>query len=138
MKSFFSPSPLWQNQGLTILRIVVGIFMIYHGWQAFDANAIKEYAKWDVFKNFSSPSLLVYLGKISELLAGILLVIGCFTRLACIIMIVTMLFISFVIGNGKIFYEDQYPFLFAILGLVFFFTGAGKWSIDNYLFGNKS
>jgi uncharacterized membrane protein YphA (DoxX/SURF4 family) len=48
-----------------------------------------------------------------------------------------MLYITFVVGGGKIWYEDQYPFLFVLLAMVFFFTGPGKWSIDSSLFNKR-
>jgi putative oxidoreductase len=37
-------------------------------------------------------------------------------------------------GHGKIFSDDQHPFLFVLLSLVFFFSGPGKWSMDELLF----
>src|SRR5882724_3735623 len=129
MKNFFSPSPIWQQSGLGLIRIIIGGFLIYHGWEVFDADKMREYASWDSFKNSSSGLFMVYMGKISELLGGIMLALGCFTRLACIIVIVTMSYIAFSLGHGKIWYEDQYPFLFVMLGFVFIFSGPGKWSV---------
>ena len=79
------------------------------------------------------PRLVVYTGKIAELIAGILLMIGLFTRLASLVLIFTMLYISFFVGHGKVWYEDQHPFLFVLLGLVFFFTGSGRLSADHLL-----
>jgi putative oxidoreductase len=137
MKNFFSPSPIWQQSGLGLIRILVGVFLIYHGWEVLDAEKMKEYASWDIFKNSSSGLFMVYMGKIAELLGGIMLTIGCFTRLACIIVILTMAYIAFFVGHGKIWYEDQYPFLFVVLGFVFIFSGPGKWSVDNLLFNQK-
>jgi putative oxidoreductase len=134
MKNLFSPAPLWQQPGLAFIRIIVGIFMIYHGWEVFDPAKMRDYATWDIFKNSSSALFMVYMGKIAELVSGIMLTIGCFTRLGSLILTVTMLYISFFVGNGKIWYDAQYPFLFVLLGLVFFFSGPGKWSIDNLLF----
>ena len=137
MNRIFSASPLWQPQGLTIIRFIVGGFLIYHGWEIFDAAIMKEYTKWDIFKNTFSPAFIVYFGKAAELTAGFLLLFGWFTRLASLIMIITFLFISLFVGHAKIWYEDQHPFLFVLLGFVSFFTGGGKWSIDNLLF-NKT
>ena len=94
MKTFFSASPLWQNTGLTLIRLILGIFLIYHGWEIFDAAIMKEYTKWDIFKNTSSPSFIVYAGKTTELIAGFLLLFGLFTRLASLVVIVTFLYIS--------------------------------------------
>jgi putative oxidoreductase len=133
MNRFFSSSPMLQTTGLTLIRIAVGCFMIYHGSEIFNVEKINEYLQWDIFKN-SSGKLLVYLGKGAELTGGILLVVGLFTRIASILLIGTMLYITFFLGHGKIWYEDQYPFLFALLGLVFVFMGGGRLSLDNLLF----
>ncbi len=134
MNKIFSSSPIFQNEGIAFVRIFTGIFLIYHGWEVFDEQKIQEYAAWDIFKNNASASFMVYLGKGAELVAGFLLALGLFTRIACIIITGTFIYISFFIGNGKIWYEDQYPFLFVLLALLFFFTGPGKWCIDNVLF----
>ena len=137
MNKFFSSSPVLQQQGLAVIRIIVGMFMVYHGWEVFDRAAMQGYAGWDQFKSMSSPALMVYLGKGAELLAGLLLAAGCLTRLAALALILTMLYISFFVGHGKIWYDDQHPFLFVLLGLVFIFSGPGSWSIDGLLHKNK-
>jgi len=133
MNRFFSSSPVWQTAGLTLVRMIVAVFMIYHGWEVFSKGEMDKYLQWDVFKN-SSGKLLVYMGKGSELVGGVLLFVGLFTRIAALILIGTMSYIAFFVGHGKIWYEDQYPFLFALLAFVFLFMGGGKWSIDHLLF----
>lgn len=134
MNKFFTTSPLWQTAGLTLVRLTVGYFMIYHGWEIFSAEKMNGYLQWDMFKNSSSGKLMVYLGKATELAGGIFLFIGLLTRIASVILIGTMSYISFFVGHGKIWYDDQHPFLFVLLGLVFFFMGGGKWSADHLLF----
>ena len=134
MNKLFSPSPLWPEAGLAFVRIVVGLFMVYHGWEVFDEEKMKEYLTWDSFKGFSSPAFMVYMGKIAELVAGIMLAIGFLTRLGAFFLVCTMLYVSFFVGHGKVWYEDQHPFLFVLLGMVFFFTGSGKYSVDHLLF----
>ncbi|GAB4041564.1 DoxX family protein [Spirosoma gilvum] len=137
MRKFFSAEGIWQEGGLALIRIAVGLQLVYHGWEVFDPVQIKEYATWEVFKPMSSPLIMAYLGKGSELVAGILLTAGFLTRIGCLITIGTMLYITFYIGHGKFWYEDQHPFLFVLLALVFFFTGPGKWSVDALLSGNN-
>jgi uncharacterized membrane protein YphA (DoxX/SURF4 family) len=131
---FFSPSPLWQTTGLTLIRLTVGYFMIYHGAEVFSAEKMNGYLQWDLFKNSSSGKTMLYAGKMAEFAGGILLFIGLFTRVAAIILAGTMGYISFFVGHGKIWYDDQHPFLFVLLALVFFFTGGGRWSADHLLF----
>jgi uncharacterized membrane protein YphA (DoxX/SURF4 family) len=137
MKRFLSAAPLWQNQGIAFIRLIVGFFMIYHGWEVFSAEKMNGYLGWDQFKNMSAGKFLVYLGKGIELVGGIFLFIGLFTRIACLILIITMLYIAFVVSNGKIWYEDQHPFLFVLLGFVFLVTGPGNMSLDRILFDKK-
>ena len=137
MRKLLSPSPLWFDTGLAFVRIIVGVFMILHGIEVFDKDLMDNYATWDQFKQFSSPAFMVYMGKTAELIGGILLMLGLLTRLACLILIFTMLYVSLYVGKGRIWYEDQHPFLFVLLGLVFFFTGPGKLSIDHLLFKRK-
>lgn len=134
MKRLFSAAPLWPDTGLAFVRIIVGLFMIYHGWEVFDETKMKEYITWDSFKGYSSPAFMVYLGKIAELVAGIMMAIGFFTRIGSLFLVFTMLYISFFVGHGKVWYEDQHPFLFVLLGLVFFFMGGGKYSVDHLIF----
>ena len=121
-----------------MIRIIVGGFLIYHGFEMFDTPVMNEYFKWDMFKDSRLARTLVYGGKVAELLSGVLLVLGLFTRLACIILICTLGYIAFFVGQGKIWYEDQYPFLFVVIGLIFIFTGPGAFCLDNVIFKNKS
>ena len=116
----------------------MGYFMFYHGWEIFDAKAMNSYLQWDMFKNSSSGKTMVYAGKAAELAGGLFLFIGLYTRIAAIILIGTMAYISFFVGHGKIWYDDQHPFLFVLLGFVFFFMGGGRWSADHFLFKNKN
>ncbi len=137
MNKFFSSSPLWQNAGLAIVRCVLGIFLIYHGWEIFNEAKMNEYLAWDVFKQSSTGKQLIFGGKAAELIAGILFVFGLFTRIAGVLTAGTMIYIAFFVGHGRIWYEDQHPFLFVLLAAVFFFTGPGKFSFDHFLFQKK-
>lgn len=119
--------------GTAIIRIVTGLLMVYHGYEIFDAKLMNDYAQWDMFKEVPMGLVWVYLGKGAEFVAGILLALGLFTKLASIIIAVTMLSTTFFVGHGKFWYEDQHPFLFVLLALVFFFNGAGAWSLDSRL-----
>jgi uncharacterized membrane protein YphA (DoxX/SURF4 family) len=76
--------------------------------------------------------------KAAELVGGILILVGLFTRIAALMLAGTLAYIAFFIGHGKIWYEDQYPFLFVLLFLVIFFTGPGKYSLDHRLFADRN
>ena len=134
----FTTAGLWQSKGLAIIRILVGLLMAYHGLEIFDNAKTQEYLKWDVIKALPAPVFMVYLGKGIELLTGFCFITGIFTRIAALLMAVNMLFICFYVGKGRFYYEDQHPFLFALLALIFFFTGPGKWSLDAVFFDKQS
>jgi putative oxidoreductase len=133
----FSPLPLWQNNGLAILRIITGLLMAYHGLEIFDREKMLPYMEWDVIKTLPVPEAMVYIGKGLEFITGICFVLGLFTRIAALFMAIDMLFICFKVGGGKFYYEDQHPFLFAMIALIFFFTGPVKWSLDKAWFGKR-
>jgi putative oxidoreductase len=119
-----------QKSGLAIIRIVTGLLMVYHGLELFDSSKMDEYLKWDAIKKLPVPEIMVYTGKLIEFIGGIFFILGFFTRVAALLMAVNMFFICFYVGNGRFYYEDQHPFIFGLLCLVFFFSGAGIWSLD--------
>ena len=131
MQKIFSWQPLLAYGTLTaIVRIVMGVFMIYHGWEVFNKEPIDTYTGWLTDMHFPQPHYWALLGKGIELVGGCFLLPGFLTRFITIPLMLDMLFIVFVLGHGKIFYEDQYPLLFFLFFMYLFLAGAGKWSID--------
>ena len=127
---------VWYD-GIAVVRIIVGVLLIIHGLQVFKTADMDGFA--DVLFNMSIPlpEVMAYTGKIIELAGGLFLIVGLFTRLMTVLLFFTFVFITFVMGEGKIFTDNQHPFLFALISLLFFFTGAGRLSIDYILFINK-
>jgi len=119
---------------LTLIRLYVGVALLIHGIEVFNEAKMTEYAGWmPKFMKFS-PSFIAYTGKTAEFVAGILFLLGLFTRPASVIVIATFAFISFKLGQGRIFMEEQHPFMFCLLGLLYLFAGGGKWSLDRSFF----
>ena len=137
MKKLFSAESLAQRNGLVFLRIVTGLLMAYHGLEIFKPDIIKGYADWDKIKVLPYPLMAAYIGKGLEFVTGVLLAVGLFTRIAALLMFLNMMVICFYIATGKFWYEDQHPFIFGLLALVFFFTGPIKLSFDHVLFKPK-
>ena len=131
-----SPEPIQFSIALAVVRIIVGLLMIYHGLEVFNSELMQGYMKWDVFQN-KAATFMVYAGKCSELVAGLLLTFGLFTRVGAVILTGTMLYITFFVGHGKFWYEDQHPFMFVLFGILFSFLGPGAWSLDKLLWKDK-
>lgn len=136
MKTFFSPSPIQLQNALAVIRIIIGFLILYHGFEIFDQEVMKGYLEWDTFKR-PTGKVLVYIGKSGELLSGILLVLGLFTRIGALLLSGTLAYITFFVGHGRFWYEDQHPFLFVLFGVLFLFTGPGNWSLDEKIFGKN-
>ena len=138
MNQFFSPTPIAQNYGIGIVRIITGILLVWHGWEIFDAEKMNMYSTWFEERKYSNPQIWAYSGKIAELLAGISFTLGLFTRLASVAAIAAFTGVIFLLGDkGKIFQGDQHPFLFILLAVVFLFTGPGAMSADGLIFKKK-
>jgi putative oxidoreductase len=41
------------------------------------------------------------------------------------------------VGSGKFWYDDQHPFMFILLALMFIFTGPGAGALDSVVFKKK-
>ena len=136
LTSFFSSSPVFLNNGIAILRIVVGLLLLYHGIEIFTPETMNTYLQWDMFKG-PYGKFLVYMGKGSEFIAGIFLLLGLFTRIGALIMIGNFSYITFFVGEGRFWYQEQHPFMFALFGILFLFTGPGAWSLDSIIFTKK-
>lgn len=118
------------DKGMGILRIVTGLLMAYHGLEVFKPDTMHNYLEWESIRALPLSKYMLYLGKAIELIAGILLAVGLFTRFAGVFCAIVMLFICFFVGNGRFWYEDQHPFLFAMLCIVFVVFGSGAFAFD--------
>lgn len=136
MKFLFSPDAIAPEKVYALLRMFVGALLVYHGHEIFRREIMESYLTWDMFKG-PNGELKVYVGKTSEFIAGLSLLFGFLTRLGSLLLIGTLSFITFVMGHGRFWYEDQHPFMFVLFGILFFFFGAGIWSVDQALFKPK-
>jgi putative oxidoreductase len=117
------------EKGLAVVRIIVGGLTAYHGQEIFDPELMSSYLTWDTFK-FPAAKYMVYAGKLSELVGGLMLMLGWFTRMGAILVIGTLSYVTFFVGNGRFWYQDQHPFMFVLFGVLYLLTGPGTWSID--------
>jgi putative oxidoreductase len=136
LMNVLSSEPIQFKRVLGVIRIIVGLLMVYHGHEVFNSELMQGYIKWDVFKN-KAATVLAYAGKSSELIAGLLLTLGLLTRVGAVLLTGTMLYITFFIGQGRFWYEEQHPFMFVLFGVLFTFLGAGAWSLDGVLSKNN-
>lgn len=122
---------------LTVLRVVTGFVMAVHGWLK-----VTEFASWRatvVELGLPAPSLMAALSTVAELGGGILLMLGLFTPLASVLLVVNMIAAILLVhrGQGLLASEGgwEYPLVLATIALFFLVRGAGPVSLDRALFG---
>src|SRR6185312_12969977 len=126
MKMEFTWLSRWQPQLLGILRIVVGLLFLEHALSKFFAFPVP-------FPVHPLPPLLIAAGVI-ELVAGVLVTIGLFTRIAAFIasgeMAVGYWMEHFPSGFWPLANKGEAAILFCFVFLYIAAAGAGAWSID--------
>ena len=137
LRQLLTSDGLYKNF-LAVIRAIAGIIIAKYGLEVFKADGMKGNFDWLTDLHMPAPHFMAYLGKLTELIGGGLLAIGLFTRLVTIPLIINMGVIIFFMGKGNIWGDEQLPFLLLLLFAVFFFTGAGKWSVDHWLFDRKN
>ncbi len=117
------------NAGLLILRVGMSFFMIHHGYdklQNFLAG-VADFPDPLHVGNRLSMGLTVF----AEFFCSILLILGLYTRLATIPLIICMVVVIFIISKGEPLGEREHAIMYLISYIAIFLTGAGNYSIDH-------
>ncbi len=115
--------------GMTLIRIFTGYLIYRYGRELFNIEGLLDFLKKE---NIPFPVFTGYAAKIIELVGGIFLILGLFTRIVCILLMIVMYGVIYTTANGN-FLEGEFPFLFLLLFGVFLINGAGKWSLDHVI-----
>jgi putative oxidoreductase len=120
----------WAPSALSILRIFVGLLFLQHGLQ----------------KMFGFPappsfpvSPLLYFAAVIEIVGGILLALGIFTRLAAFIMSgeMAVAYLFVVARPTKSFFPlvngGELEAFYSVVFLFFVFAGGGAWTLDRFI-----
>jgi len=80
------------------------------------------------------PEASLILAVFAEFFCSIFLIIGFATRLSSVPLIITMLVAGFIVHAGDPFAVKEKALLFSIIFIFTAITGAGKYSIDNFIY----
>lgn len=124
----FSIRPIATDLGLLLLRVVFGLLLIQYGWEKFS-----NYASWS--KDFPDPlhvghAISLALCIFAELICAALLVVGIFSRVVLVPLIINMLVVIFIVHGNDPFKEKEHAISFLVPFVVLFLTGPGNYSID--------
>ncbi|MEL7155497.1 MAG: DoxX family protein [Actinomycetota bacterium] len=78
----------------SVLRVVTGVLLAWHGWRKFD-DGIEGFEGFLDFLGLPAPGLLAVVVALLELVGGILLAIGLFSRLVALLFVVEFAAIFF-------------------------------------------
>ncbi len=116
---------------MLIARLALGILMMDHGYDKL--IHFSEYSHQ--FINFlgMGKTLSLALVVFAEFFCSLFLILGLFTRLATIPLIITMCVVIFSINNGKVFMQHESPALYLTGFLVLLIIGPGRISVDSMI-----
>ena len=126
------------GNGLTVLRVLVGIIFAAHGSQKlfgwFGGGGLAGTAQWMESIGLAPGTLMALLSGGTEFFGGLALIIGLLARPAALGLTFTLLVAIFTvhISNGLFMANNGYEFALALLGgtLAVLIEGAGKLSLD--------
>jgi len=136
---------LTARYGLAILRVVLGIAMLVHGWSKLSGGVDNVAGFFGGVLGIPAPGLMAWVVTIVELVGGILLVVGFLSQIAGILIALDMLGVilfAFLlrgapfIENGGITWEKEAVFGAAALCIAL--AGPGAWSVDDVVAENRT
>ncbi len=132
MNNFFIWFDDRKDIGVLLLRLFVGVRLIY--------GVIDNVTSWEhmiKFRdflqqfNFPIPLVAAIVSVYAQLLAGVMFILGWKVRFAAILMIINFLIAILMVHWGEKL-EPMTPALAILfISILFFFQGAGKYSLDN-------
>jgi putative oxidoreductase len=121
---------------LLLVRVTVGIIMIAHGlnhWRG--GGGIEGTARWFTGLGLRQGRLQAWMSVVTEAGAGVLLLAGLFTPLACAAVISVMLVAGILAHrpNGFFVFKEGYEYvlLLAVVSLALAVLGPGRLSVDH-------
>jgi putative oxidoreductase len=118
-----------QPLGALLMRLALALSMTVHGYQkVVPHGALHHFAHY--VATLGLPYWLGYISAFTELLGGILLTIGLFTRLAAAFVAINMLVAFFTVGLHQGFGIYNYILALAVIAIMLVFYGAGALALD--------
>jgi putative oxidoreductase len=142
---FTSFQPINLSLGILLVRVIIGVLMAFYGYQKlinFETMAASDFwAKEVSFLGMTGKTPLA-LTIFAEFFCSLLLIIGLFTRLALIPLIICMGYIIACVAKFEVIYsgdngiEVNNAFVYFMIYLGIYLTGPGNYSLD-YKIANR-
>lgn len=120
-----------------LLRVCFGFTMLFnHGWGKFLKLIGDRPIKWADPIGLG-PEVSLALASFAEFFCAGALILGLFTRLATIPLIITMGVAIFIVHIGDPFNKMELPLMYITAYIAILLLGAGRFSIDHLVRGKK-
>ncbi|HSN09724.1 MAG TPA: DoxX family protein [Hanamia sp.] len=116
------------NLGMLVLRVVLGILLASHGYSKLIAFNSLRYKFMNFLHMGSTLSLVLII--FAELFCSIFLILGLFTRFACIPILIAMGVVVFVATHGQILGPGERGAIYLAATFTVLLCGPGKISVD--------
>lgn len=129
--------PMSIDISLLLIRIIVGVFMLTHGigkLAMLTGDGPIQFADPIGIGITASLVLTVF----AEFFCSIFLIFGFATRLSAVPLLITMLVAAFVVHATNGFGKQELPLLYATTYILFVIAGAGKLSVDKWIYDRLS
>jgi putative oxidoreductase len=117
----------------TLIRVALGAILIPHGFgKLFLADAVPASRNFVQF-GWAYPLAWAYFIGAVEFFGGILLILGLWTRVAALAIVIQMAVICFAVLWPKWFWGQrgmEFALLMGLVALAIFFRGSGPYSLD--------
>lgn len=122
------------NIAMLLFRLVFAGLLLIHGFQKLSnfQDAITHMPHFLGLSQKITLSLVIF----AEFFCSLFLILGLFTRLLCIPIIINMGYIVFMLGDGTV-QKSEVAILYLVGFLVLLLLGPGKFSLDNMLSGKR-
>jgi|SRR6185295_15153278 len=125
------------SAGLLILRLFLGLGLMAHGYQKFFIFGVNGFAGFLEKLGAPAPVPSAWLSASTEVVGGLLIAVGLFTRLAAVPLAINMAVAAFLAHSGYWITNSppgrEYALNLAAAFVALALTGAGRFSIDNRL-----
>ena len=128
-----SSEPLSEDAGLLTLRVVAGGSMVYqHGWP----KLVHFADKMDSFADpiGMGPMVSLALITLAETVCAALVMLGLWTRLTTVPVIIGMAVVAFVVKDGQGFAERELALVYLGAFFTIFLAGSSRFSLDRLTF----
>ncbi len=123
---------IMNSLALLLLRLMFGLGLAWHGFQTLFLmeNGIEGVAKLIEANEWPVPTAMAYTAKLGELLCGLMVALGLFTRWAALVCAFVMGVAMAMSANWIDFSTWEKAALYGIAFVAILFTGAGTISLD--------